>query len=502
VLSLDQWTTIRTLAAQGKGVRAIAREVGVDRKTVRRAIAQQGQPRYHRGPRPNRELEKLRPVLESWLFGKEPLRGSVIYERLTEPGSGYTYTGSAATLYRYLQGLQQERASQNSKATERFETPPGYQGQFDWSPYTVRLGGELTQICIFDLILGFSRRRHFTVSLDHSQGSVFEAIESSLRHFGGAPLTLLVDRAREMVADPSVTPVIWNQHFLELCGHYRMEPRACPPRRGQTKGKVEEPFFYMENHFLRGRDWASFDALVTDLAEFEARWEQRVHRTTGQTPLELFAIEREHLLPLPSAPFISSGECFHKVNHDCLVPYDGSRYSTPWPYAGHRVWLRPSTGRHLIIRNQAGEVIARHNLAPHKGMTIIDPEHYRGLRRRAARTRAMLEVQLLQRFPDCTWFCEAVGAIYRDHPEKILHGVVELSRVYPVEAMRAAMVAAREHHTYSLAFLRGVLAGQPPEDLPLRRESTPTQLALWPDAAVTADLMPYGRAQREAEHRG
>lgn len=272
--------------------------------------------------------------------------------------------------------------------------------------------------------------------------------------------------------------------------------------RVRSKGKVEEPFFYMENHFLRGRDWASFDALVTDLGEFEARWEQQVHRTTGRTPLDLFAIEREHLLPLPSAPFISSGECFHKVNHDCLVPYDGSRYSTPWPYAGHRVWLRPATGRHLIIRNQAGQVVARHNLAPHKGMTIIDPEHYRGLRRRAARTRAMLQVQLLQHFPDCGWFCDAVGVIYRDHPEPILRGVVELSRVYPPEAMRSAMLAAREHHTYSLAFLRGILAGQPPEALPLRRESPPTQLALWPEAAVTADLMPYGRVQREAEHRG
>jgi transposase len=496
VLTLDQWTTIRTLAAQGKGVRTIARELGVDRKTVRRAIGSEGRPRYERPPRPNAELEKLRPVLEQWLFEKQ-LRGSVIYERLTEPRSGYRYTGSAATLYRFLQGLRQERSTQNTKATERFETPPGYQSQFDWSPYTVTLGGQLTKIYIFDMVLGFSRRRHFTVSLDHSQASVFEAIEASLRHYGGAPLTILVDRAREMVANPSVTPVIWNTHFLELCGHYRMQPLACPPRRGATKGKVEEPFFYMEQHFLKGRDWSGFDALVADLGEFEARWETRVHRTTGQPPLALFEVERGHLQPLPSAPFISSGECFHKVNHDCLVPYDASRYSTPWPYAGHRVWLRPSQGRELIIRNQGGQVIARHQLAERKGMTVIDPEHYHGLRRRAARTRIMLEMQLRSQFPDCEWFCEAVGAIYRDHPEGILRGVVELSRIYPPEAMRAAMRAAHEHHSYSLAFLRGVLAGQPPEELPLRREPPAEQLALWPDAAVTADLNPYGRLLRE-----
>lgn len=270
----------------------------------------------------------MRPVLEGWLF-RDGLIGSVIWERLTEPGSGYRYTGSPATLYRFLQRLRQTREHAASKASERFETPPGRQAQFDWSPYTVRVGGQLTRNHVFDLVLGYCRRRHFTVSLDHSQASVFEAIEASLRHFGGATQQLVVDRAREMVADPAVTPVIWNRRFLELCGHYRMEPVACPPRRGQTKGKVEEPFFYLEQHFLKGRDWDSFEHLVADLGEFEARWEQRPRRTTGETPLERFQTARAHLQPLPGLAFISSGECFHKVNHDCLVPYDGSRYSTP-----------------------------------------------------------------------------------------------------------------------------------------------------------------------------
>ena len=33
--------------------------------------------------------------------------------------------------------------------------------------YSVRIGGVPTQINVFDLILAYSRKRHFTVRLDH-----------------------------------------------------------------------------------------------------------------------------------------------------------------------------------------------------------------------------------------------------------------------------------------------------------------------------------------------
>jgi transposase len=495
---VERWTTIRCLAAQGKGVRCIARTLKVHRETVRRALRDPGKPRYQRASRPNPELEGLRPVLTDWLFEKK-LIGSVILERLSDPRSGYEYHGSPVTLYRYLRRLRAERLALEPHAVMRFETEPGEQGQFDWSPYTVRIGGELIPICLFDLILGFSRKRHFTWSLDHSQASVFEAIEKSLQHFGGAPRSLLVDRAREMVQDPSVTPVVWNSRFLELCGHYRMEPRACQARRGQTKGKVERPFFYVEQHLIKGRDWPDFEAFERDLAELEARWETQVNGTTQETPLARFERERTALLPLPATPFISSAECFHKVNHDCLVPYKGSRYSTPWTYAGKRVWLRSSQGRFVEIRSQAGEVIARHALAAKKGQSVINPAHYEGLRRRAGRTRAMVEAQILQRFPDCTWYCEAVATVYRDHPEYVLRGVVELSHVYPPEVMRAAFARQRAAGVFSLAFLRGLLQDQAPEDLPVVR--MPEQLVLWSETGG-ADLSRYARVLEGVRGRG
>ena len=49
--------------------------------------------------------------------------------------------------------------------TERFETPTGQQAQFDWSPHTIELGGELMRVIVFGMVLGDSRRKHYTASL-------------------------------------------------------------------------------------------------------------------------------------------------------------------------------------------------------------------------------------------------------------------------------------------------------------------------------------------------
>ena len=57
------------------------------------------------------------------------------------------YQGSQAAFYRFLKKLKD--GFPNSKVTERFETPPGKQGQFDRSPYTVEIGRVLIRVILF-----------------------------------------------------------------------------------------------------------------------------------------------------------------------------------------------------------------------------------------------------------------------------------------------------------------------------------------------------------------
>jgi transposase len=327
MIVVEAWAAIRYLHAQGRPIRAIARELGLSRNTVRTALREDSVPHYARPPRSNPQLEPFSEQIRQMLVDKEFI-GTRILRELRVLG----YEGSASALYTYLRGV---KAAVKSRVIERFETPPGQQAQFDWSVYTITLAEQMVKLTLFCLTLAFNRRKFYWPSLDSTQASIFEALEAALRHFGGAPKEVLVDNARALVLEAHPEQPVRNPHFLELCGHYHLQPRACEPGRPQTKGKVERPFYYLEQQFIKGNTWADWDTLSRDLAVFTAAdLDQRPHGTPGEPPIERFAREQECLTPLPPVPFIGTHELLRKVSWDCLVPYGGSRYSVPSTYAG------------------------------------------------------------------------------------------------------------------------------------------------------------------------
>lgn len=487
---MEQWTTIRYLHAQGMGIREIAREVGVSRQSVRRSLAAESQPRYERRPSRRTKLEPYKEQVRELYFGKH-LIGTRILRELKAAG----YEGGQSILYDYLRTLK--GSSLPEKATVRFETAPGRQGQFDWSPYTVSLGGELRQVRVYGMTLGYSRRKHYTASLDERQASIFEAVEECLWHFGGAPQQLLVDNARSFVADASRERFCWNAQFLELCGHYRIEPRACQPYRARTKGKVERPFAYLEEQFIKGNQWRSFEHFQEELARFEAEdLDVRVHGTTHETPLERFEREQALLTPLPTGRFVGVQTETRKVSFDCLVSFRGNRYSAPAVYAGKTVWLRVSHGCRLVVFNSRREVLAEHVLRPGKGEIVMEPGHYELLRQRqGAQGYALLRAHFLERFPHDGAFLEGLVAQYHASPAVPLREILALAGLYPPEALRRAFGLAAEHNRYSHIFVRGLLEAGAQPILALQGEQ-PQPRPVLPESAVQADL---GRYQRVLE---
>jgi transposase len=451
VLGVEAWTTIRYLQAQGVGIRAICRQLGISRTAVRRALRSDEPPHYQRPARPNPQLAAYETQIHAWYFGQH-LIGSRIVRELRKLG----YTGGPTALYAYLKQLR--AAAPSSKATVRFETPPGRQGQFDWSPYTVDLGGELTKVIVFGLTLGYSRRKHYTVSLDETQASIFEAIEACLHHFGGAPKELLVDNARALVTDANPTHFRWNPQFLELCGHYRVQPRACRPYRAQTKGKIERPFFYLEEQFIKGGSFASLLDLHYQLGRFEADdLDVYVHATTQERAIDRFKAEIPHLTPLPEQRFVGTLALSRKVSWDCLVSFRGSRYSVPAVYAGKRVWLMVSRGTHLLVLNGQRQIVAEHALSRRHGTTVLIQEHYATLRRTSARTTVVLAEQFLARFPRQRAYLEGLVAQHKLNPADHLRPILELADVYDVASLEHAFATARTYNTYSHTFVRGIL---------------------------------------------
>lgn len=415
---------------------------------------------------------------------EEHLIGSRILNEIRARG----YEGSTAAFYRTWARLRPTQP--DPRVTERFETAPGEQCQFDWSPYTILIGGARTRVIVYSTVLGYSRRQFYWPSRDETQASIYEAFEEAFWHFGGVPKVALVDNPRAFVIDARPAHFQWNPQFLELCGYYRIEPRACRVRRPRTKGKVEKPFQYLDHHLIRGNSWTDFEAFGRDLVRFTTDiLDVREHHTTHQPPIERFAEEAPYLTPLPATRYIGIHALTRKVSWDCLIPYEGSRYSVLCAYAGKRVWVRVSQGVRLEALAPTGAVIARHALSETKGATIIDPAHYEGLRKDTPHTRVVLVEAFQRRFPDQQAFLDGLLAQQKLGPVRHLRGILELAQQYAPEAMRAAFRSADTYNTYSLPFIRGVLQH---DALPANVPATlPTTRVPVPRLEVKRDLRAY-----------
>jgi hypothetical protein len=286
----------------------------------------------------------------------------------------------------------------------------------------------------------------------------------------------------------------------------RLEPIACTPRHPQGKGKVENPFQHLEQLFLRERSWRDWEHFQTELATFEAAWEQRRHGTTKEPPLTRFARELPALLPLPPQPFLGWHETFRQVSADCLISFGGVRYSVPWPYAGKQVLVRQSQGRTVAVFAPGGELLVRHPLLPSGSPPVMLPEHYAGLRRRHHAAFAGLAREFRERYgaaESAETFLQRLLAQHRHHPETPLRQALDLLSGAPPTVAQAALADAVEYNLCSPRFLaerlrrRGLAGGTAPSP-PLPAPLPGGQLAL-PRLEVERSLLGYGGALAEPE---
>src|SRR5659263_648739 len=84
-------------------------------------------------------------------------------------------------------------------------------------------------------------------SLSQTQSSVFEALEEGLTRIGGVPERIQTDNHATLYIAKKKE---WNPRYLQFASHYGFQPSRSEVRHPWSKGKVENPFSYLENHFM------------------------------------------------------------------------------------------------------------------------------------------------------------------------------------------------------------------------------------------------------------
>jgi transposase len=310
MLTQEQAVEIRVMARRGEGLRAIARQVGCSRNTVRRYLRDEEARRYAaRDPRPCK-LDDYKGYLVARIEQARPrwIPATVLLREIRDRG----YDGGITQLRDWLLAMKQPQPD----PVVRFETPPGQQMQADFTH--VRRGRD--PLLALVATLGYSRASYVTFGAREDVTALCDGLREAFDYFGGVPEHVLFDNTKAVVIERDAYGAgrhRWNDEmneFAETCG---FRPRLCRPYRAKTKGKVERFNSYLKGSFvlpLASSLEASGLWLDVDVANRHVRrWldevaNVRIHGTTGVAPMTLLPDERAVMLPAPAlkaSPMIS-----------------------------------------------------------------------------------------------------------------------------------------------------------------------------------------------------
>ena len=390
----------RAVRVEGKSQRAVAREYGLSRETVRKMLQYAVPPGYQR------QQPIKRPKLGPWLGvidailnddKQRPVKqrhtSKRIFERLKEE---HGFTGGYTIVKDYVRAA-------TLRGQEVFVplVHPAGEAQVDFGEALV-------------VIAGVERKAHYlAMDLPHSDDCFVVAfpaetteafLEGHVRafaYFGGVPTRILYDNTKIAVAK-----ILGGEQrqrtrsFSELQSYYLFADKFGRPARGNDKGKVEGLVGYARRNFMvpipRASSWEELNLHLE--ADCRKRRE-RLLRGHTETIGERFERDRAALLPLPAAPYEACEKISARVSSLSLVRYRSNDYSVPTEYGHRQVWVKGYV--HEVVIACGSEVIARHQRSYERETVVFDPLHYLALLEQKTRALDQAAPLVGWQLPEC-----------------------------------------------------------------------------------------------------
>jgi transposase len=370
----------RESLVKGKGIREIARDLGVSRNTVRKVLRSGATAfDYERTVQPRPQLGQWTGELDCMLLANEAkaARERLTLIRIHEELVALGYAGSYDAVRRYARQWRQGRVSSSVDAYIPLNFAPGEAYQFDWSHEIVVLNGATTTVKVAHVRLCHSRMFFVRAYPRETQEMVFDAHDRAFAFFRGTCTRGIYDNMRTAVDTVFLGKErAFNRRFAQMCAHYLVEPVACTPAAGWEKGQVENQVGLVRERFftprLRFKTYAEMNAWLLDRCVSHAR-AHRHPEQADRTVWEMFEAERPHLVAY-AGPFDGFHSNPASVSRTCLVRFDNNKYSVQARAVGRPVEVHAYAERILI--RQDGDLVADHPRQFGRGGTVYDPWHY------------------------------------------------------------------------------------------------------------------------------
>ena len=343
----------------------LARRWNCDYRTVKRYFEEDVVP-IRKPPKPSK-LDPYKQIIEDKVY--LGCTASSIYHFIIKPKpDGTKYEGKYTILRQYVKSIKVEG---EQKATIRFETNPGLQAQVDWKEKMKLISkqGEVFEINIFLMLLGYSRTKYIELTIDRNQETLMMAMINGFRYFQGIPKEIIFDNMKTVV-DQSRTnyqDAVINETFYQFSKDMGFEVWSCRAFRPQTKGKVEALAKLMSRLQPYNNEFNTLEELEEIVRDVMNDINNDKSFATNIEPLKLLQKEKEYLLPLPNQELINN--YFTKpitriVTKESMITYMNNKYSLDPKYIGKIVNLEVSETQLKIIYGK--EIVATHKLSQKK----------------------------------------------------------------------------------------------------------------------------------------
>ena len=368
------YTKIQAAKQMGYSIRKCAREMDIDRKTVRKYWEMKAD-EYTRYMSESCERAKIldpykgeiKELLEKW----PNITSAIIHDRLRENHGGFKPSYQSVRMYvtglREILGIPTEQKIR--QYTEVAEQPLGKQSQVDMGQKVMKdMYGKSVRIYIFTMVMSNSRKK-FVSFQDKAYTAVdfVEAHDLAFRYFGGRTEEIVYDQDRVMTVSENAGDLVFTEVFENYRKYAGFSIFLCRTYDAPSKGKIESVVKYVKHNFLACRLYNGISTLNSDgLSWLERCANAKIHDTTKMIPNVVFAEEIKHLkmAPMLSTPPKPRVAIVRKTN---VVHYLQNRYEVPkGTYTPGReaiITADEKAGTVTFCDSITGELLASHKVA-------------------------------------------------------------------------------------------------------------------------------------------
>ncbi len=334
-----------------------------------------------------RKPDRFKSIIVGWLKDFPDMTAAQIYDWLKERSPSEQLDFQKRSFQDYVNSIRKEYDIKKPETSRQYEASeeraPGEQGQVDMGEISVLTpSGRHKKVYCFAMVLSHSRYKYVLwQETPFTTETFIRAHIKAFEYFGGRPKEIVYDQDKVLAVSENHGDIVYTAGFQNYLNEAKFIVYLCHGADPESKGPIENVVRFAKHGFAEHRTLIDIDSFNEEcMAWLKRTANHDKHGTTQKRPDEVFALEKEYLIPVSEYNFVSvtNESISYPVRKDNIVLYKGNRYRVPVGtyHRGVRVYMMidDDTDELSITDMVTGEIYAKHPLCHEKGQLIGQSE--------------------------------------------------------------------------------------------------------------------------------